>query len=69
MGVSFIDNGPSFKLEGGSVNDGYLAKDGIHLTAAGTNRFVRNLKHAMADGLLTAVCSFDISKCFDTINY
>ena len=34
MGVSFIDNGPSFKLEDGSVNDGYLAKDGLHLTAA-----------------------------------
>ena len=46
MGVSYIDNGPSFKLEDGSVNDGYLAKDGLHLTVAGTNRLVRNLKLA-----------------------
>ena len=45
-GVSYIDNGPSFKLEDGSVNDGYLAKDGLHLTVARTNRLVINLKLA-----------------------
>ena len=28
------------------MNDGYLAKDGLHLAAAGTNRLVRNLKLA-----------------------
>ena len=30
--VAFINNTPSFTLSDGSVNDGYLQRDGVHLT-------------------------------------
>ena len=47
-GVDFIDNAPSFTLADGSINDGYLLADGIHLTRTAVNKLAANLKlHAV----------------------
>ena len=42
--VIFADSTPSFTLGDGSVNDGYLHRDGIHLTHAAVNRLAKNLR-------------------------
>ena len=57
MGVTYIDNDPSFKLGDGSINDGYIAKDGLHLTAAGTNRLIKNMKLTTVNGAVNVVKS------------
>ena len=41
--VTFIDNTPLFTLSDGSVNDGYLHRDGVHLTTTAINRVDKNL--------------------------
>ena len=41
--VTFIDNTPLFTLSDGSVNDGYLQRDGVHLTTTAINRVAKNL--------------------------
>ena len=41
--VIFADSMTSLTLEDGSVNDGYLHRDGIHLTHAAVNRMAKNL--------------------------
>ena len=47
-GADFIDNAPSFTLADGSINDGYLLADGIHLTRTAVNKLAANLKlHAV----------------------
>ena len=46
-GVKYIDNRPGFTTQDGEVNDGYLENDGIHLSRAGTNKLVKNLKLKM----------------------
>ena len=46
-GVKYIDNRPRFTTQDGEVNGGYLANDGIHLSRAGTNKLVKNLKLKM----------------------
>ena len=38
LGATFINNDPSFHLQDGSVNDGYLLPDGVHLTKPATNK-------------------------------
>ena len=40
----FVDHSPTFTLADGSVNEGFLIMKGPHLTRAGTNRLVKNLK-------------------------
>ena len=42
--VHFVDNTPSFMLADGSINDGYLHQDGVHLTRSAVNKLARNLK-------------------------
>ena len=42
--VIFADSTPSFTLGDGSVNDGYLHRDGVHLTHAAVNRLAKNLR-------------------------
>jgi hypothetical protein len=42
--VTFIDNTPSFKLGDGTVNDGYLLADGVHITRPAMNKLAKNLK-------------------------
>ena len=42
--VIFADSTPSFTLDDGSVNDGYLHRDGVHLTHAAVNRLAKNLR-------------------------
>ena len=37
-GVTFVDTQPSFRLQDGSINDGYFLSDGVHLTRAATNK-------------------------------
>ena len=36
--VDFLNNDPIFHLQGGTLNDGYLLADGVHLTCPATNR-------------------------------
>ena len=43
LGATII-NTPSFTLGDGSVNDGYLHRDGIHLTHAAVNRLAKSLR-------------------------
>ena len=50
MGVSFINNVRSFYLQDGTVNDGYLLPDGVHLTKPATNKLVANLKLQLKHG-------------------
>ncbi len=40
----FAESTPSFTLGDGSVNDGYLHRDGVHLTHAAVNRLAKNLR-------------------------
>ena len=40
-----------------------------HNTQTALHKVLDDWYSNMADGLLTAVCSFDIKKCFDTINH
>ena len=42
--VIFADSTPSFTLGDGSVNDGYLHRDGIHLTHGAVNRLAKSLR-------------------------
>ena len=44
MMVKYIDHTPSFTLADGRVNDGYLWRNGPHLTKQGTNCVIRNLQ-------------------------
>ena len=46
LGATFINNDPSFHLQDGSVNDGYLLPDGVHLTKPATNKLVTNFEIA-----------------------
>ena len=54
MEVEFLDNDPSFYLKDGSLNDGYLLPDKVHLTRAATNRLVSNMKLALRQGVDSA---------------
>lgn len=47
--VTFTDNTPSFKLCDGSINDGYLLQDGVHVTRGAKNKIARNLKLCVLD--------------------
>jgi len=48
-GWTFVDNDPYFHLGDGSINDGYLLGDGVHLTRRATNRLAQNLKLNIRD--------------------
>ena len=54
LGVQFMDNDPSFHLQDGSRNDGYLLPDGVHLTRAATNKLVTNLTLDLRHGAQSA---------------
>ena len=42
-GWKFVDNRATFILHDGTINDGYLLSDGVHLNRQGTNRLAKNL--------------------------
>ena len=42
-GFKFVNNDQTFRLQDGSINDGYLYADGLHLSLSGTEQ-ARNLK-------------------------
>ena len=50
MCVSPINNDRSFYLQDGTVNDGYLLPDGVHLTKPAINKLVANLKLQLRHG-------------------
>ena len=54
LGVDFIDNDPSFHLQDGSRNDGFLLADGIQLTHAATMKLVSNLQLVLRHGETSA---------------
>ena len=41
----------------------------LHNTQTALHRVVDDWLYNISDGNLTGVCSFDITKCFDTINH
>ncbi len=41
--VTFIDTNTIFRLQDGSINDGYLLNDGIHLKRPATNKLAKCL--------------------------
>ena len=45
--VTFVDVDPMFKLSDGSLNNGYLAEDGIHLTDKALNKIALKLNMRM----------------------
>ncbi len=45
----FVDSSPSFMLGDGSINDGYLLTDGVHLTKPAMNKLAKNLKLKIKD--------------------
>ena len=51
--MAFVCSIPSFTLSDGSTNDGYLLRDGVHLTKAAMHRVAKNIglkaKDATAD--------------------
>ena len=42
-GCKFVDNRATFILHDGTINDGYLLSDGVHLNRQGTNRLAKNI--------------------------
>ena len=50
MGTTFVNNDPSFYLQDGSLNDGYLLHIGVHLTKPATNELVANLSLQLRHG-------------------
>ena len=53
--VNFVNNNSSFHLADGSVNDGYILADGVHLTRTATDKLAKNLGLIMKDGI-RSVC-------------
>ena len=47
--VKFADSTASFRLGDGTVNDGYLTHDGVHITKAATNKMVKCLDLEVKD--------------------
>ena len=54
LSVDFLDNDPMFHLQDGSLNDGYLLADGVHITRPATNRLVSNMQLSLRQGELFA---------------
>ena len=50
LGVDFLNNDPIFHLQDGTLNDGYLLADGVHLTRPATNRLVANMQLPLRQG-------------------
>ena len=44
MGVTYADSTPCFKLGDGSISDGYLTRDGVHITQTATNKLAKVMK-------------------------
>ena len=49
--MTFVDNDPAFYLADGSINDGYLTTDGVHLTRAATEKLCKNLGLKLKEGV------------------
>jgi len=49
MSVAFINNDPTFTLSDGSINDGYLHADGLHLGRQGCKKLISNLHIAVKE--------------------
>ena len=52
--VDFLDKNPIFYLQDGTLNDGYLLADGVHLTRLATNRLVTNMQLSLRQGVTSA---------------
>ena len=53
-GVHYADNDTAFYLRDGTLNEGFLLPDQVHLSPAGTNRLVKNLDLKLRQGLESA---------------
>ena len=52
-GCDYVDQRGSFTLGDGSINDGYILPDGVHLNRSGANRLAKNLKLKVKDNVKT----------------
>ena len=52
--IDYLDNDPIFYLQDGTLNDGYLLPDGVHLSRPATNRLVVNMQLSLRQGLTSA---------------
>ena len=50
-GCEYVDQRGSFTLGDGSINDGYILSDGVHLNRSGANRLAKNLKLKVKDNV------------------
>lgn len=48
--VDFVDHNPSFHLQDGTFNEGFILPDNVHLTRAATIKLVSNLKLHLRQG-------------------
>ena len=56
--VLYADSTPCFRLGDGSINDGYLMEDGVHITKQATNKLIQCLQ--------LSVRNSDVGVCKDT---
>ena len=54
LDVTYVDNDDVFYLRDGSLNNGFLLPDNVHLTPAATSRLVTNLGLKLRQGCLSA---------------
>ena len=59
--VKFADNTPSFTLRDGSVNDGYIQSDGVHVTRPAMEKIAKNLGLQVKD-TARGVCGEGVRK-------
>ena len=52
--IDYLDNDPIFYLQDGTLNDGYLLPDGVHLSRPATNRLVVNMQLPLRQGVTSA---------------
>ena len=52
--IDYLDNDPIFHLQDGTLNDGYLLPDEVHLSRPATNRLVANMQLSLRQGVTSA---------------
>ena len=56
--VTYADSTPCFKLSDGTINDGYLTPDGVHITKKATNKVIKCLNLPIKDVTVGACKDF-----------
>ena len=59
--VNFVDVTSSFRFADGSINDGYILSDGVHITRSAMNKMAAKLDHQIKD-MKQGVCDTKYTK-------